>query len=191
MGYGHIGAGIATRAAAFGMRIIGTTLQPSSTPPAPLSWLGGNGDNARLASEADFLVVCVPDTPATLGLVDRAMLGHMKSEGVLVNIASARVLDEAALYDALYRGSIGGAVLDTWWNRDWRNASATGTASWPSKYRFDLLEQVPDASRVVIDPTISAHTNESDQLALKEAAANLDLFAHGEPLNNIVKNATH
>lgn len=190
LGYGHIGAGVAVRAAAFGMRVIGTTLHPPAVPPAPLVWLGSDEDNLKLAAEADFVVVCLPDTPSTLGLVDAEFLSTMTSSSVLVNIASARVVDEAALYATLRQGAIAGAALDTWWNRAWRDENATGEDSWPSHFRFDILADTPGAARVIMDPTISAHTNESFQLALSQAAANLDLFARGEPLANVVRNQT-
>lgn len=190
LGYGHIGSGIASRAAAFGMKIIGTTLHPPAEPPSPLAWLGGAQDAGKLVEQADFVVVCVPDVPSTLGMVNAALIKQMKPDSVLINIASARVIDQAALYNALRAGAIGGAVLDTWWNRDWRNASATGEASWPSAFRFDLLNREANASRVVMDPTMSSHTNESDLLAIQQAAANLDAFARGLPLNDIVRNSS-
>ena len=66
LGYGHIGAAIASRAAAFGTRMIATTVDPPAEPPAPLAWIGDDSDNARLFAEADFVV----GTPLlqTLGL---------------------------------------------------------------------------------------------------------------------------
>eukprot|EP00928_Gymnodinium_smaydae_P038357 TRINITY_DN26479_c0_g1_i1.p1 TRINITY_DN26479_c0_g1~~TRINITY_DN26479_c0_g1_i1.p1 ORF type:complete len:376 (+),score=43.22 TRINITY_DN26479_c0_g1_i1:87-1214(+) len=190
LGYGHIGEGVAVRAAAFGMRIVGTTSHPPSEPPPYLDWLGSDADNLRLAAEADFVVVCVPDTPSTLGLVDAKFLATMKASAVLVNIASARVVEEEALYESLRLGAIAGAVLDTWWNRAWRDEGASGQATWPSKFRFDLLQNYPGAGRVLMDPTISAQTDESSRHALVQAAANLDRFARGVALANVVRNRT-
>ena len=109
---GHIGEAIATRAAAFGMRVIATTLNPPAVPPPPLAWIGDDTQNPRLFSEADFLVVCTPLLSSTAGLVDAALLAKMSSEAVLINIARGAVVNEDDLYAALSAGSIGGAVLD-------------------------------------------------------------------------------
>ena len=184
LGYGHIGEGIATRAAAFGMRVIGTTLDPPAAPPPPLAWLGSDANNSRLVRESDFLVVAVPDVPATLSLVGAPLLEQMRATAVLINVASARVVDEAALHGALATGALGGAIVDTWWNRAWQDPGASGAASEPSAFRFDLLPNV------VMDATLSTHTAESAATALAEAAANLDAFARGQPLANIVRNGT-
>ena len=77
LGYGHIGVAIAERAAAFGTRVIATTLDPPAQPPAPLAWIGDDSDNARLFAEADFVVVCTPLLNATRGLVDAALLEQL------------------------------------------------------------------------------------------------------------------
>ena len=195
LGYGHIGAAIAQRAAAFGTRLIATTVDPPPEPPAPLAWIGDDRDNARLFAEADFVVgaqkktesrvsldlgpahtqrihplhiaypprrmpstahtlhsayplraasadpqlssaahvrstslpshppthppplaVCTPLLNSTRGLVGAELLAHMGRDAVLVNIARGAIVDEAALYDALSTGSIGGAILDVWWH---------------------------------------------------------------------------
>ena len=51
LGYGHIGEAIAERAAPFGSKVIATTLNPPSKPPAPLAWIGDDSSNPRLFAE--------------------------------------------------------------------------------------------------------------------------------------------
>ena len=92
------------------MRIIATTLDPPATPPAPLSWIGDDTENPRLFQEADFLVVSLPLLDSTRGLVNAALLQQMSSTAVLINIARGPIVDEAALYAALSKKQIGGAV---------------------------------------------------------------------------------
>ena len=87
LGYGHIGEAIAVRAAAFGARLIATTLDPPAKPPAPLTWIGDDTLNPKLFAESDFIVICTPLLNSTRGLVGKELLGHLSSEAVLVNIA--------------------------------------------------------------------------------------------------------
>mmetsp|Transcript_16777 Transcript_16777/g.41300 ORF Transcript_16777/g.41300 Transcript_16777/m.41300 type:complete len:364 (-) Transcript_16777:262-1353(-) len=185
IGYGHIGEAIAVRSAAFGMTVIATTLNPPSTPPSPLEWIGDDSMNGKLCEQADFVVIACPLTPDTLGLFNETLLGSMKKTGVLINIARGPVVVEEALYNALKARAISGAVLDVWWNyHAWEKAGEYGPSSWPSSYRFDLLDNV------VMTPHSSSYTTESRQTAAKEIAENLDALALGKPLQNVVRNAT-
>jgi len=67
---------------------------------------------ARALGEADFVVVLLPLTDATRGIVGAAALDAMKSTAWLINIARGAVVDEAALLAALEQKRIAGAVLD-------------------------------------------------------------------------------
>jgi phosphoglycerate dehydrogenase-like enzyme len=71
----------------------------------------GSGWKARLG-EFDWIVLALPGTPATRGLIGRAELAAMKREAVLINFARADIVDEAALIDALRAKRIAAAVLD-------------------------------------------------------------------------------
>jgi phosphoglycerate dehydrogenase-like enzyme len=62
--------------------------------------------------DADAVVLAVPLTDATRGLVDQTVLAAMKSGSWLVNVARGRLVDTAALLDALESGHLGGAALD-------------------------------------------------------------------------------
>ena len=66
----------------------------------------------RLLPETDVLVLTVPLTKDTRGMIDADRLARLKPSGVLVNIARGPVVDEAALADALRTGVLSGAVLD-------------------------------------------------------------------------------
>ena len=76
------------------------------------AWLGGDNDTARLAAEADFVVIACPLTDSTRGLVDAAILSRMRPTAVLINVARGPIVDEAALIKALTDGTIAGAGLD-------------------------------------------------------------------------------
>ena len=72
-------------------------------PPAGLRTLLG---------ESDYVVVIVPFTPETAGLLGKAELALMKPGAVLINIGRGQLVDEAALAESLRSGHLGGAALD-------------------------------------------------------------------------------
>lgn len=182
LGYGHIGEAIAQRAAAFGTRVIATTIQPPQQPPPPLAWIGSDAQNARLFAESDFVVICVPLLNSTRSLVDAALLDQLSPTAVVINIARGPVVDEAALYSALTLRRIGGAVLDVWWNNVFQlPEGGVGPRAWPSTFRFDQLPNV------VMSAHTSGHTLEAASESIKEVAANLDNLANARPLQNVVR----
>ena len=110
VGLGDIGRAVARLARGFDMRVIGVSRSGRGTReaqrvvrPAAL---------ARVLGAADFVVVTVPLTPATRGLVGAPQLAAMKPDAWLINLARGAVVDEAALLRALRTRAIGGAVLD-------------------------------------------------------------------------------
>lgn len=107
VGLGRIGAAIARRAEAFGMRVLWTG--PRAKPTAPWPYLPSVRD---LAAEATVLALACPGGQATRNLVDAAVLDALGPRGVLVNVARGSVVDEAALTAALAEGRIAGAGLD-------------------------------------------------------------------------------
>lgn len=65
-----------------------------------------------LLRESDYVVVCVPLTKATQGLIAARELDLMKASAFLINSSRGRIINEAALYDHLVKGKIAGAALD-------------------------------------------------------------------------------
>jgi len=114
-GFGHIGAAVATRSRAFGMRIEALTRDPSRCGSLVDRAYGPDG-LAEFIDRADFLILACPLTEATRGLVDGPFLGRMKNTSVLINLARAEVIHEDALFEALQSRTIGGAILDVWWS---------------------------------------------------------------------------
>ncbi len=101
-GMGRIGTAVARRAAAFGMRVLGATIED---PPERFE---------ELLSSSDFLSIHTPLTPATRRRFSDAELGRMKRGAILVNTARGPIVDEAALVRALDRGQLFGAGLDVY-----------------------------------------------------------------------------
>lgn len=110
VGSGRIGAEVAKRAQAFGMRVI------AYDPYLRQEAAEGLGirlvDKAAVFRDADVLSVHAALTEETMGLVGAAEFATMKRDAILVNCARGEIIDEAALTEALRTGTIAGAALD-------------------------------------------------------------------------------
>ena len=111
IGLGRIGRAVARRAAGFGMRVIynSTTRAPAEIEKElRAEFLPRDA----VFQQADFLSLHVPLNAATRGLVGAAELAKMKPTAFLINTTRGPVVQEAALVEALERGTIAGAALD-------------------------------------------------------------------------------
>ncbi len=112
VGLGRIGALVAQRAMAFGMKL--TAYDPyvsadrARTMGVELMALD------ELVAEADFLTIHLPKTAETAGLIGRDLLAKAKPRLRIVNAARGGILDEEALADALRSGQVAGAALDVY-----------------------------------------------------------------------------
>ena len=109
--FGNIARGVARRAQAFGLRVL------AFDPYVPAEVMAGLGVESRnsleaLLPEVDFVSVHAPLTRETRHLIDAPRLRVMKPTAVFINTARGKVVDEAALIQALREGWIAGAGLD-------------------------------------------------------------------------------
>jgi hydroxypyruvate reductase len=156
---GRIGQVIAQRAAAFGMPIAYTARAPK--PELPYRFLPSA---KALAAESDFLVVITPGGAGTRKLIDAEVLAALGPQGIVVNVARGSVIDEAALIDALERGTIAGAGLDVFENEP------------------EVPERLRALPHVVLAPHIGSATVSTRQAMADLAFANLRAHFAGEPL---------
>ncbi|MBO0683613.1 MAG: D-glycerate dehydrogenase [Candidatus Dormibacteraeota bacterium] len=113
VGAGRIGTGVARRARGFQMKVLYS--DAVALPAEVERELGAERvELSRLLREADFVSLHVPLTPQTHHLIGPEELALMKPTAVLVNTSRGPVLDEAALAEALGRGSIFAAGLDVY-----------------------------------------------------------------------------
>ncbi|MFD0981081.1 D-2-hydroxyacid dehydrogenase [Tropicimonas aquimaris] len=109
VGLGSIAETLALYCSTLGMRVIGV----SGRGNAPhVDRIYPRAQLEQAAAEADFLVVLVPLSAETRHIIGRSVLDAMKPSAFLINIARGGCVDEAALLDALHRGSIAGAGID-------------------------------------------------------------------------------
>jgi phosphoglycerate dehydrogenase-like enzyme len=111
VGVGGIGAEVARLANAFGMRVIGVKRNVDEGVPHVES-LHSPEELGELVGEADAIVVTLPLTDETRGLVDRATIARMREGAIIVNVGRGAVIDEEALIEALRSGKLAGAALD-------------------------------------------------------------------------------
>jgi len=111
VGMGEVGREVARRAAAFGM----TTLYFQRRPLAAAddAALGARyASLADLMAQSDYVVVQLPFTDSTRGIISRDVLRGAKPGAILINCARAELIDRAALIEALDSGRLGGLGLD-------------------------------------------------------------------------------
>lgn len=153
VGFGRIGQAVASRARAFGMRIL--TNQRRPTPELYLEAGVEPVDLYDLLAESDFVTLHVPARAETEGLIGPEELAAMKPSAFLINTSRGSVIDEAALLAALESESIAGAALDVF-------------AEEPAS--DSLLARHP---RVIATPHIGASTEDAQSSAAVEVAAEL------------------
>lgn len=114
VGLGDVGESIARRGEAFGTTVYGTKRDPAAYDGRlPDDRVLPPEDLGTVIPGTDVLVLAVPLTEETRGLVDGAMLAALPDSALLVNVARGPVVDEEALVAALDAGEIAGAGLDT------------------------------------------------------------------------------
>jgi phosphoglycerate dehydrogenase-like enzyme len=114
IGVGTIGAEIAARASAFGMRVIALRRRTDQPTVRSVDEVYPRHHFDAMLAATDVLVIAAPLTPETDTLVGRAQLAQLKSGALVVNVGRARILDTDALVDALGSGHLGGASLDVY-----------------------------------------------------------------------------
>ena len=110
LGLGTIGEGLARRATALGMRVIGTKRHPEGYRGAAVEVFPPE-ETREVFAKADAVVITLPGGPETAGLVGAAELEALRG-GWLVNVGRGSVIDLPALVAAMEKGILAGAALD-------------------------------------------------------------------------------
>lgn len=110
LGLGAVGRRIALLGHAFGLRVHGTRRRPEPVPG--VERVVAPADTHLILAGADIVVVAVPLTPATAGLLDRQALGRLRAGATLILVSRGGIVDELALVERLQAGALRGAALD-------------------------------------------------------------------------------
>jgi phosphoglycerate dehydrogenase-like enzyme len=167
LGLGAIGCEVARKAAAFDMRVIGTKRNPGPVPH--VAQVFGADGNERVLAEADYVLLLLPATAETRGLINTRTLGLMKSSAWLLYFGRGDLVVDADLVAAVSARRIAGAVLDVF-----------------------VQEPLPESSplwtteNIVIFPHVGGLHPQRDDLVATLWVQNLRRFAAGEPLRDVV-----
>ncbi len=112
VGVGRIGVEVSRRAQAFGMQVLGYDPFLTSARAQQLQIEATTVDD--ILKRADIITLHTPLIKETQHLIDKRALGLMKGGAILLNCSRGGIVDEAALYDALKSGKLGGAGLDVY-----------------------------------------------------------------------------
>jgi len=173
LGMGGIGTEVARRCKAFDMRVVGVTRTRRSDPGAADATITIEAVSNELPA-ADVVVLALPLTRATKGLVDRRFLASMKDDAILVNIARGRLIVEDDLFEHLKSHPRFRAALDTWW-------------TYPdTKQGRPFHRPFQDLPNVVMTPHVAPMVPGQRAAAMEAALDNVIRFLRGdEPRHRI------
>jgi phosphoglycerate dehydrogenase-like enzyme len=177
IGLGNIGSEIARRLHGFAVRVVAATRSGTSKQAGLVEKLAKITEVQSLVEEADFVILSLPLTPESEGLVNDEFISWMKPESILVNISRGPIVEEKALYTALKEKRIRGAGLDVWWRypTKWR-----GKGEPPTDMPFQ------DLDNIVVSPHRAGYSENTEREYFQFAGENILRFINGESPHNIV-----
>jgi len=166
LGYGELGRAIATRLHCLGVSVLASRRRGAV---AAEDGIADAGEWRSRLPEADFLIVTLPSTSETRGIVGAAELVSMKRGSWLVNVSRGSVVDEEALIAALSSGHLGGAALDAFQQE-------------PLSPEHPLW-RMPN---VILSPHSSYRSWRLEDREVERFVGNLHNFLENRPLRNVV-----
>jgi phosphoglycerate dehydrogenase-like enzyme len=165
IGVGTIGSEIAQRAAAFGMKVIAMRRRADRGGVLGVTEMLAPSELDVLLARSDAIVIAAPLTIKTENLLGAHELAQMKQGAVLINVGRARIIDHAALANALRSGHLGGASLDVFP----REPLPSNDALWT-------------APNVILTPHTSGFRHGHWDDVINLFAENLKRYEAGEPI---------
>lgn len=172
LGFGGIGQSTGRLFRTLGARV--HAVNTSGHTGEPVEWVGTLRDLDDVLAAADILVVSLPHTRATHGLIGARELSLMKSDAILVNVARGAIIDEDALYEHLRGNPSFSAGIDAWWEEP-------GSAE-----AFSPRRPFLELPNVLGSPHNSANTGDSVAEAGRLASENISRYLRGEPVLHLV-----
>ena len=173
IGFGGTGRATARLMRAFGMHIY--ALNQSGKSAEPTEFIGTLHDLEHVLRSCDVVVLSLPLTRATQGLIGKNELAWMKPDAILVNSARGAIIDEEALYIHAKNHPTFMVGIDTWWEEPLRGGT------FRMGYPFLELPNVlgsPHNSAIVANVLVDA---------ARQAAENVKHFLRGEQVKGIVR----
>jgi phosphoglycerate dehydrogenase-like enzyme len=168
VGVGPIARRTAQLAKAFGMSVRGIGRHARIGDP-DFGAIGGPASVHAFFADADYVVMILPSTPETVGMIDAAALAALKPAARLINVGRGVTLDQDALATALREGRLAGAALDV---------------MTPEPLPVD--SPLWDVPNLIISPHMSGDRTGWQQDIARLFLSNLDRFRSGQPLLNVI-----
>lgn len=168
IGVGAIGSLTAKSLSALGVEVLGIRRNPN-LPVSGVTRMYGQDKLNEALPKADFVINTVPLTEETRNMIGEKELQNMKDSSIFINIGRGGTVDEEALIEALQKGEIAGAGLDTF-----------------------VTEPLPESSplwemeNVIITGHYSGFTPCYQERAMSIFMENLKHYAAGTPMINVV-----
>jgi phosphoglycerate dehydrogenase-like enzyme len=177
LGYGAIGRRVAGMCRGLGMGVMATRRSTETLSSDCPDDVYPSGELHNLLPRANALIICLPLTDETEGLIGKHELALLPKGATLVNVSRGPVVDEEALFQALQGGSLYAAGLDVWYNLPDSVSSRVNTP--PSTYPFHELDNV------VLSPHIAGGVLGAEDVEMRSVTAMAQLInaaARGETL---------
>lgn len=170
VGMGDIGTKFAARAKAMGAYIRGVR-RTAGAVPENFDEVYTSDRLVEAVQGVDAVVMCLPGTKSTAGIVSKEVIDAMGPDTIVVNCGRGYTMDQSALIAALQDRRIAGAVLDVF-------------AAEP----LDAASPLWDMENVIITPHISGHDDDPINIASIYAifTENLNRWISGQPLIHVV-----
>jgi phosphoglycerate dehydrogenase-like enzyme len=168
IGVGALGEACARVLRPFGVELIGIRRTSGDVPG--FDEIHSTQDLPSVLPRLDVLVIAAPLTAATRGLISAPELSLLGSHAILINVGRGAIVDEPALIHALSAGRLGGAALDVY-------AREPVPADSP-------LWSTPN---LIMSPHCADQTAQTVERALDLFLENLQRWASGQPLRNVVR----
>jgi phosphoglycerate dehydrogenase-like enzyme len=169
VGLGKIGDELARKTKCLGMRVVATRRNPHAAKPSYVDKLVNPENLKELLNESDFVVLTLPLTKETQGIIGEEQLLSMKKTSYLINVGRGKLVQEDKLVQALKEGWIAGAGLDTF-----------------EKEPLPQESELWNMQNVIITPHIAGATPHYLERLTDIFCENLKRFLRDENLINVV-----
>ena len=171
LGTGTIGTAFAERARAFHPAEVSGVRRDASRANPAFDRIVGMDALDGILPETDILVLCLPDTPESAGVLSAGRLALLPAGAYVLNVGRGSAIDQDALVAALQEGKLGGAALDV-----------MTPEPLPADHPLRKMENV------VLTPHIAGipHLDYTNALIVAEFCEDLVRYIEGKPLKYVI-----
>lgn len=166
LGFGGIGKASANLFRAFGSRIF--AMNTSGQSDEPTDFMGTSDDLQHILEESDIVVLSLPLTNKTRGMIGSRQLQWMQPDAIFINVARGEIVDQEALYHHLKNHPDFKAGLESWWVEPLRHGS------------FELAYPFLELPNVLASPHNSSAVPDVMEHSFIEAIKNIKRYLNGK-----------